>query len=71
MAAFIVIFLALIVIGAILSLWIGAMLRFLPVLGAANRLGGLALGLAIGVRVAVRDIDRRAKIHRRCGRGHS
>ena len=46
--AFIVIFLALIVIGAILSFWIGAMLRFLPVLGAANRLGGLALGLAIG-----------------------
>ena len=46
--AFIVIFLALIVIGAIASFWIGAMLRFLPVLGAANRLGGLALGLAIG-----------------------
>ena len=48
MAAFIVIFLALIIAGALLSLWIGAMLRTLPVLGAANRLGGLALGLAIG-----------------------
>ena len=47
-AAFIVIFLALIIAGALLSLWIGAMLRTLPVLGAANRLGGLALGLAIG-----------------------
>ena len=46
--AFIVIFLALTVIGAIASFWIGAMLRFLPVLGAANRLGGLALGLTIG-----------------------
>ncbi len=47
-AAFIVIFVALIVVGAILSFWLGAMLRALPVLGAANRLGGLALGLAIG-----------------------
>ncbi len=47
-AAFIVIFLALIVLGAVLSIWIGAMLRALPVLGAANRLGGLALGIAIG-----------------------
>ena len=45
---FILIFLGLFIIGAIASFWIGALLRFLPIFGLANRLGGLAVGVIIG-----------------------
>ena len=36
------------IIGAIVSFWIGTLLRFLPIFGLANRLGGLAVGVIIG-----------------------
>ena len=45
---FILIFLGIFIIGAIASFWIGALLRFLPIFGLANRLGGLAVGVIIG-----------------------
>ena len=45
---FILIFLGIFIIGAIASFWIGALLRFLPIFGLANRFGGLAVGVIIG-----------------------
>ena len=45
---FILIFLGLSIIGAIASFWIGAVLRFLPIFGLANRLGGVVVGVIIG-----------------------
>ena len=45
---FILIFLGLSIIGAIASFWIGALLRFLPVFGLANRFGGLVVGVIVG-----------------------
>ena len=48
---FILIFLGLMILGAIASFWIGALMRFLPVFGLANRLGGVAVGVVIGFLV--------------------
>ena len=45
---FILIFLGLFIIGAIASFWIGALLRFLPIFGLANRFGGLVVGVIVG-----------------------
>ena len=45
---FILIFLGLFIIGAVASFWIGTLLRFLPIFGLANRLGGVAVGVIIG-----------------------
>ncbi len=45
---FILIFLGVSIIGAVASFWIGTILRFLPIFGLANRLGGLAVGVIIG-----------------------
>ena len=45
---FILVFLGLFVIGAVISFWAGRVLRFLPLFGLANRAAGMAVGLIIG-----------------------
>ena len=45
---FILIFLGLFLIGSIVSFWIGAILRFIPLFGLANRAAGMAVGIVIG-----------------------
>ena len=48
---FVLIFLGLFVLGAIVSFWLGMVLRFLPLFGLANRIAGLAVGVIIGFLV--------------------
>lgn len=48
---FILIFLGLFLLSAIVSFWLGMVLRFLPLFGLTNRLAGLAVGVIIGFLV--------------------
>ncbi len=47
-AGFILIFVALFVISSIVSFWLRTVLRFIPLFGLANRLGGMAAGVLVG-----------------------
>ncbi len=47
-AGFILIFVALFVISSIVSFWVRTVLRFIPLFGLANRLGGMAAGVLVG-----------------------
>ena len=48
-AGFILIFVGVFIIGAIVSFWMGTLLRYLPVFGPFNRLGGFAVGIVVGL----------------------
>ncbi len=47
-AGFVLIFVGLFIISAILSFWVGMVVRFIPLFGFANKLAGMAVGLIIG-----------------------
>ena len=48
---FVLIFLGLFIISAIVGFWVGMVLRFIPLFGLANRVTGLAAGIIIGFLV--------------------
>lgn len=48
---FVLIFLGLFIISAIVGFWAGMILRFIPLFGLANRVTGLAAGIIIGFLV--------------------
>ena len=47
-AAFIGVFVILSIVGGVASFWLRMFLRFIPLFGMANRLGGLVVGVVVG-----------------------